>query len=144
MEQLQKAAKVAFASEYTFYLNAHFFHWNVEGPDFSQLHELFGNVYEEVYKSLDGFAERIRAIGAYAPGSYSRFSMLSRIEDETQVPRAEVMVQQLLQDSDNMVIILKRVYDVAEAAGEHGFSNFLAERMDAHRKHSWQLRATTK
>ena len=70
--------------------------------------------------------------------------MLSRIEDETQVPRAEVMVQQLLQDSDNMVIILKRVYDVAEAAGEHGFSNFLAERMDAHRKHSWQLRATTK
>jgi starvation-inducible DNA-binding protein len=144
MEQLQKAAKVAFASEYTFYLNAHFFHWNVEGPDFSQLHELFGNVYEEVYKSLDGFAERIRAIGAYAPGSYSRFSMLSRIEDETQVPRAEVMVQQLLQDSDNMVVILKKVYDVAEVAGEHGFSNFLAERMDAHRKHSWQLRATTK
>lgn len=144
MEKLQQAAKIAFASEYTFYLNAHFFHWNVEGPDFSQLHELFGNVYEEVYKSLDGFAERIRAIGAYAPGSYSRFSMLSRIEDETQVPRAEVMVQQLLQDSDNMVIILKRVYDVAEAAGEHGFSNFLAERMDAHRKHSWQLRATTK
>ena len=144
MEKLQQAAKIAFASEYTFYLNAHFFHWNVEGPDFSQLHELFGNVYEEVYKSLDGFAERIRAIGAYAPGSYSRFSMLSRIEDETQVPRAEVMVQQLLQDSDNMVVILKRVYDVAEAAGEHGFSNFLAERMDAHRKHSWQLRATTK
>jgi starvation-inducible DNA-binding protein len=144
MEQLQKAAKVAFASEYSFYLKAHFFHWNVEGSDFSQLHELFGNIYEEVYGSIDGFAERIRAIGAYAPGSNSRFNMLSQIDDESQVPPAEVMVQQLLQDSDNMVVILKKVYDVAEVAGEHGFSNFLAERMDAHRKHSWQLRATTK
>jgi starvation-inducible DNA-binding protein len=141
MEQLQKAAKVAFASEYSFYLKAHFFHWNVEGSDFSQLHELFGNIYEEVYGSIDGFAERIRAIGAYAPGSNSRFNMLSQIDDESQVPPAEVMVQQLLQDSDNMVVILKKVYDVAEVAGEHGFSNFLAERMDAHRKHSWQLRA---
>jgi starvation-inducible DNA-binding protein len=144
MEQLQKAAKVAFASEYSFYLKAHFFHWNVEGPDFSQLHELFGNIYEEVYGSIDGFAERIRAIGAYAPGSNSRFNMLSQIDDESQVLPAEVMVQQLLQDSDNMVVILKKVYDVAEVAGEHGFSNFLAERMDAHRKHSWQLRATLK
>jgi starvation-inducible DNA-binding protein len=144
MEQLQKAAKVAFASEYSFYLKAHFFHWNVEGSDFSQLHELFGNIYEEVYGSIDGFAERIRAIGAYAPGSNSRFNMLSQIDDESQVPPAEVMVQQLLQDSDNMVVILKKVYNVAEVAGEHGFSNFLAERMDAHRKHSWQLRATTK
>jgi starvation-inducible DNA-binding protein len=105
---------------------------------------LFGNIYEEVYGSIDGFAERIRAIGAYAPGSNSRFNMLSQIDDESQVPPAEVMVQQLLQDSDNMVVILKKVYDVAEVAGEHGFSNFLAERMDAHRKHSWQLRATTK
>jgi starvation-inducible DNA-binding protein len=144
MEKLQQAAKIAFASEYSFYLKAHFFHWNVEGIHFQELHDLFGNIYEEVYGSIDGFAERIRAIGAYAPGSNSRFSVLTRIEDETQVPQAEVMVQQLLQDSDNMVIILKRVYDVAEAAGEHGFSNFLAERMDAHRKHSWQLRATTK
>ena len=144
MEKLQQAAKIAFASEYSFYLKAHFFHWNVEGPDFSQLHELFGNIYEEVYGSIDGFAERIRAIGAYAPGSNSRFNVLSHIEDETKVHPAEVMVQELLQDSDNMVILLKRVYDVAEAAGEHGFSNFLAERMDAHRKHSWQLRATTK
>ena len=66
------------------------------------------------------------------------------IDDETNVMPAEQMVQQLLQDSDNMVTILKRVYDIAEAEGEHGFSNFLAERMDAFRKHSWMLRATAK
>ena len=144
MEQLIKAAKIGFASEYTFYLKAHYFHWNVEGPDFGQLHDLFGKIYEEVYGNIDGFAERIRAMGAYAPGSSSRFNMLSRIEDETSILPAESMVQELLQDSDNMVKLLKRVYDVAEAAGEHGFSNFLAERMDAHRKHSWMLRATAK
>ena len=144
MEQLQKAAKVAFASEFTFYLKAHFFHWNVEGINFRELHDLFGTIYEEVYGSIDDFAEKIRALGAYAPGSNSRFGMLTGIEDETDVLPAEQMVLELLQDSDNMVKILKRVYDIAEAAGEHGFSNFLAERMDAHRKHSWQLRATAK
>jgi len=144
MEALQKAAKIAFASEFTFYLKAHFFHWNVEGINFRELHDLFGTIYEEVYGSIDDFAEKIRALGAYAPGSNSRFGMLTGIEDETKVLPAEQMVLELLQDSDNKVKILKRVYDIAEAAGEHGFSNFLAERMDAHRKHSWQLRATAK
>lgn len=144
MEALQKAAKIAFASEFTFYLKAHFFHWNVEGIHFRELHDLFGTIYEEVYGSIDDFAEKIRSLGTYAPGSNSRFSMLSRIEDETDVLPAEQMIVELLQDSDNMVKILKRVYDIAEATGEHGFSNFLAERMDAHRKHSWQLRATAK
>lgn len=144
MEALQKSAKIAFASEYTFYLKAQFFHWNVEGPDFAQLHKLFGKIYEEVYDNIDTFAEKIRGIGTYAPGSNSRFSVLTKIEDETQVPQSEVMVQQLLQDSDNMVVILKRVYDIAESAGEHGFSSFLADRMDAYRKHSWMLRATAK
>lgn len=144
MEQLQKAAKVAFASEFTFYLKAHFFHWNVEGINFRELHDLFGTIYEEVYGSIDDFAEKIRSLGAYAPGSNSRFNVLSQLDDETSVPPPEQMVAELLQDSDNMVRVLKRVYDMAEAAGEHGFSNFLAERMDAHRKHSWQLRATAK
>jgi starvation-inducible DNA-binding protein len=144
MEELQKAAKIAFASQFTFYLKAHFFHWNVEGILFQELHSLFEKIYEEVYDSVDDFAEKIRAIHAYAPGSNSRFSLLSYIEDETTVPTGEQMVNELLEDSDKMVLILKRVYDIAEREGEHGFSNFLAERMDAFRKHSWMLRATTK
>lgn len=144
MNELQQAAKIAFASEFTFYLKAHFFHWNVEGIHFRELHDLFGTIYEEVYSSIDDFAEKIRSMGAYAPGSNSRFSMLSQIEDETQVVPAEAMVMELLEDSDKMVAVLKIVYDAAEREGEHGFSNFLAERMDAHRKHSWQLRSTLK
>ena len=144
MKELQQAAKIAFASEFTFYLKAHFFHWNVEGIHFQELHSLFETIYTEVYGAIDDFAEKIRSLGAYAPGSNSRFSVLTAINDETEVMPSEAMIQELLADSDNMVKILKRVYDIAEATGEHGFSNFLAERMDAHRKHSWQLRASTK
>ena len=144
MDKLNKALKIAFASEFSFYLKAHNFHWNVTGPMFPQLHDLFGTVYEEVYGSIDDFAEKIRSMGAYAPGSNSRFNALSYISDETEIIPAEQMIIELLQDSDNMVVLLKRVYDIAESEGEHGFSNFLAERMDAHRKHSWQLRATAK
>jgi starvation-inducible DNA-binding protein len=144
MNDLIKAAKIAFASEFSFYLKAHFFHWNVEGIYFQELHSLFDTIYTEVYGAIDPFAEQIRALGAYAPGSNSRFSMLSHIDDETEVIPAEAMLAELLQDSNNMVLVLKKVYDIAEQEGEHGFSNFLAERMDAHRKHSWMLRASSK
>jgi starvation-inducible DNA-binding protein len=143
-EALIKAAKIGFASQYTFFLKAQFCHWNVEGINFQELHALFEKIYTEVYDSIDDFAEKIRACGGYAPSSNTRFNVLSMIDDTTDVMPAEHMVHELLQDSDNMVTILKRVYDIAEAEGEHGFSNFLAERMDAFRKHSWMLRATTK
>jgi len=143
-QALIKAAKIGFASQYTFYLKAHFFHWNVEGINFQELHSLFETIYSEVYGTVDEFAEKIRSLGGYAPGSNSRFSMLTHIEDETEVMPGIAMVEELLHDSDHMVTILKKIYDIAEHEGEHGFSNFLAERMDAFRKHAWMLRATSK
>ena len=144
MDELIKATKIAFATEFSFYLKAHYFHWNVEGPDFKEYHDLFGVIYEEVYGSIDDFAENIRKLGSYTPGSYTRLSMLSQIEDETEVPPVNAMVQELLTDSDKTVKVFKMVYDLAEREGEHGLSNFLAERMDAHRKHSWMLRASSR
>jgi starvation-inducible DNA-binding protein len=144
MEELQKAAKIGFASEFSFYLKAHNFHWNVEGSDFLEYHDLFGKIYEEVYGSIDDFAEKIRALGAYVPASFSAFSMLSQIPDENQLLIKEQMVGELLQDNEKLIKVLKLVYDLAERSGEHGFSNFLAERMDAHRKHSWMLRSSLK
>ena len=143
-EQLIKAAKIAFASQCTFYLKAAFCHWNVTGPNFQQLHALFETIYTEVYGTVDDFAEKIRSLGAYAPASNSRFSVLSQIDDEIEVIPAEQMVAELLQDAENMSLILKKVYDIAEASGEHGFSNFLAERLDKFKKHAWMLRATAK
>lgn len=144
MESLHKALKIAFASEFAFYLKAHYFHWNVEGPDFSQLHDLFGKIYEEVYSSIDTFAEEIRASGTYTPGSFVRFSVLSLIDDETEILPAGVMVAELLEDSEKMKDMFHIVFMAAEELGLHGLSNFLADRQDAHAKHSWMLRATLK
>jgi starvation-inducible DNA-binding protein len=144
MDELKKAMKIAFSSEFAFYLKAHNFHWNVEGIHFAQFHELFGNIYTEVYGSIDPFAENIRKLDSYTPGSFTRFSMLSMVDDETGVLSAEDMVAELLTDSDKMTKILKRVFDMATDAGEDGLANFLAERMDAHQKHSWMLRSSLK
>jgi starvation-inducible DNA-binding protein len=144
MEELAKALKIVFASEFSFYLKAHYFHWNVEGPDFAEFHDLFGNIYEEVYGSIDPFAENIRKSGSYTPGSFERFSMLSKIEDETEIPDALSMTQILLEDSDKMANLFGLTYKIAETNNEFGLANFLADRQDAHRKHSWMLRATLK
>lgn len=144
MDELQRALKIAFASEYAFALKAQNFHWNVEGPLFPQLHTLFETIYTEVYGSIDPFAENIRKIGAYTPASFARFSMLSGVEDETDILPPEAMVAELLSDSERMQEMFKIVFQAAEELGEHGLSNFLADRQDAHAKHSWMLRSTLK
>ena len=140
----RSAVKIAFASEYAFALKAQNFHWNVEGPLFQQYHALFERIYDEVYGSIDDFAENIRKLDSYTPASFARFSMLTQVEDETSIIPAEAMVSELLADSDKMTKLLKLTFDMATAVGEDGLANFLAERMDAHRKHSWMLRATLK
>ena len=144
MEELRKALKIAFASQFSFYLKAHYFHWNVEGPDFYQYHELFGDIYEEVFESIDVFAEQISSAGGYVPGSFDRFSMLTRIEDETEIMPGLEMVRALNDDAEKMAKIFKLVFDLAEQNGEHGLGDFLAGRQDAFRKHAWMLRATLK
>ncbi len=144
MESLHQALKIAFASEFAFYLKAHYFHWNVEGPNFKQLHDLFGLIYEEVYDSIDTFAENIRKVGAYTPGSFTRFSTLSGINDETEVLPPEAMLAELLQDSEKMSEMFRIVFKASEELGLHGLSDFLAGRQDAHDKHSWMLRSTLK
>ena len=136
MDELQRALKIAFASEYSFALKAQNFHWNVEGPLFPQLHE--------VYASIDPFAENIRKIKAYTPASYARFSVLSGVEDETDILQPEAMLAELLSDSERMQEMFKIVFQASEELGEHGLSDFLAGRQDAHAKHSWMLRATLK
>lgn len=144
MDELQRALKIAFASEFAFYLKAHYFHWNVEGPLFKQLHDLFGEIYQEVYGSIDTFAENIRKTGAYTPGSFQRFSVLTLVDDEIELLPAESMVLELLEDSTKMTEMFRIVFRAAEELGEHGLSDFLAARMDAHQKHSWMLRSTLK
>ena len=144
MEELHKAAKVAFASEYAFAIKAQNFHWNIVGPDFLEYHDLFGKIYEEVYASIDDFAEKIRALGTFTPASFSRFSMLSQVDDETNILSQDAMLSELLQDNEKMVKLLKLVYQTSEQFNEYGFSNFIAERLDAHQKHGWMLKSSLK
>lgn len=141
MEELQKACLIALGSTFKFYLKAHIYHWNVENPDFLEYHELFGNIYEEVYGAVDPFAEKIRAIQAKIPQDFQDLSMLSATKNDL---TKDEMVKDLYVDNESMNIILKAAYDRCEEQGEHGFSNFLAERLDAHRKHGWMLRASMK
>lgn len=143
-EKYHLALKTAFASEYTFAIKAQNFHWNVEGPLFVQLHELFERIYTEVYGSIDTFAEELRALQIYTPASLSKFSMLTKIEDENSVPEFQDMLRELLADSDKMANMFRIVFTMAEDAGDHGLSNFFADRQDAHKKHSWMLRASLK
>jgi starvation-inducible DNA-binding protein len=143
-EKYHLALKTAFASEYAFAIKAQNFHWNVEGPLFVQLHELFERIYTEVYGSIDTFAEQLRALQVYAPASLQKFSMLSKVEDENAVPDWSSMLQELLADSDKMVNMFKIVFAMSEEAGDHGLSDFLAGRQDAHKKHSWMLRSSLK
>ena len=143
-EQYLEALRVAFASEFSFFLKAANFHWNVEGPDFYEYHGLFGQIYEEVYGSIDQFAEELRAARIYTPAAFTTLDELSAIECQESVPSTGSMVQELLADSDTMAEMFRAVFKMAEAMGDHGLSNFLADRQDAHRKHSWMLRSSLK
>ena len=143
-EKYHLALKTAFASEYAFAIKAQNFHWNCEGPLFYQLHLLFERIYTEVYDSIDTFAEQLRALQVYAPASLQKFSMLTKVEDENSVPEFQDMLNELLVDSDRMAEIFKITFAMAEQNGDHGLSNFLADRQDAHKEHSWMLRASLK
>ena len=144
MDKFTNQLKIAFASQYAFAIKAQNFHWNVEGADFYQLHLLFETIYEEVYGAVDAFAENIRKIKAYTPASLSRFSTLTEVSDEVEVLDPRAMVAELLADAEKMQEIMKVVFVEAEARGEHGLSNFLADRQDAFAKHAWFLRSTAK
>lgn len=139
---LAEKLKVLLASSYAFTIKAQNFHWNVEGPNFSEYHEFFGDLYAEVYASLDKTAEYIRILDSYTPGSLQRFKELSIIPDQLMIPRAELMFAELLSDNEKMLGLLRECF---EAAHEHkGIENYLAERIDAHGKHGWMLKATLK
>ena len=144
MDKFVNQLKIAFASQYAFAIKAQNFHWNVEGSDFYQLHNLFEDIYNEVYGAVDAFAENIRKIKAYTPASLYRFSALSAVNDEVEVLDPSAMVAELLRDSEKMQEIMKVLFVLAEERGEHGLSNFLADRQDAFAKHAWFLRATAK
>lgn len=137
--------KTLLATEYAFVIKAQNFHWNVEGPDFAQYHQFFGELYNEVYENtIDQTAEYVRTLDVYAPGSFERFGELSVIAGQTKVPRAMLMIQELFDDNNALLQILNQTYKSAVSEENEGIANFVAERLDAHNKHAWQLRSFLK
>ena len=143
-EELIEDLKKIFASNYAFYLKAQYYHWNVEGPNFPQYHEFFGKIYEEVGTSIDKMAEHIRALDAYAPGSFKRLIELSDIEGDDTIISGLEMASRLLADNDKMTPMLIAAMKKAEEVDRFGTANFLQDRIEAHRLHAWMLRSVTK
>jgi len=141
METLIDDMKRAFADTYAMYVRTHYYHWNVEGPNFYEYHLLFETIYLEVYGAIDAFAEEIRALNAYAPGSFGRLKELATIQDDDTVPTALEMVAKLQMVNTFVLASLQTAY---RSCGEMevGLSNFLQDRINAHKKHAWFLRAT--
>jgi starvation-inducible DNA-binding protein len=136
--------KTLLASNFAYYLKAQMFHWNVEGPDFSQLHDFFAEIYADAYGAVDPIAEYIRTLDDYAPGSLERFSELSQIPGQTKIPRARLMLEELLQDTETMKSIVMQVFQSAQADGREDIANFMAERQNSHGKYAWQLKSFLK
>jgi len=129
------------ADSYVLYLKTHHFHWNVTGPHFTSLHKLFEEQYTELASAVDEIAERIRALGEFAPGSFNQFAKLTSIEEETSVPSAEKMVAQLVLGSEEVVRTARHMMKMTEAAGDAPTVDLLTRRMHEHEKNAWMLRS---
>ena len=144
METLQELMKKVLADTFAMYLKAHNYHWNVEGPMFVQLHDFFGELYGELHGAVDPIAEEIRALNAYAPGSFTRYLELSDIEDEMSIPDAMTMVRRLSEDNLKVLETLNVAFKLADEFDKQGLADFIAGRIDTHEKHGWMLRSITR
>ena len=129
------------ADSYTLYLKTHNYHWNVKGPLFNTLHQMFEVQYSELALAVDEIAERIRALGEPAPGSYKAYAQLTSIEEEDSVPEAEQMIRQLLKGQEAVVRTARSVIGAAEAANDEPTADLLTQRMQVHEKNAWMLRS---
>jgi starvation-inducible DNA-binding protein len=141
---LKDELKTLLGTTAALYVKAHGFHFNVEGPDFPQYHEFLGDYYQDVYGTVDKIGEYIRTLDSYAPGSLSRLAELSIIQEQLQVPRAELMFVELEQDNAKMIGLLNSLFQSAEAENKQGIADFIAQRLDAHEKWGWMFRSILK
>lgn len=129
------------ADSYTLYLKTHNFHWNVTGPMFNTLHLMFEEEYTELAAAVDLIAERIRALGHPAPGSYAAYGKLTGIKEESGVPAAKEMIRQLVAGQEAVARTAREVFTVAEKANDQPTVDLLTQRMQIHEKNAWMLRS---
>jgi starvation-inducible DNA-binding protein len=145
MDELKIAIRVLMANTYVLYFKVHSFHWNVEGIHFTQYHDFLGDLYEDIYGSIDPIAEFLRKLDDYAPKSLDEMFKYKTLNEETaQISDIREMLLKLLADNEEVIACLNKVFTLATSANKHGIADFVAGRIDAHDKHSWFLRASTK
>ena len=129
------------ADTYTLYLNTHNYHWNVTGPMFNTLHLMFETQYNELALAVDLIAERIRALGHIAPGTYAAYSRLSSIKEEESIPKAQDMIRQLMEGQEAVVRTARSIFPVVNEASDEPTADLLTQRMQIHEKNAWMLRS---
>jgi starvation-inducible DNA-binding protein len=141
-KQIAEGLSGVLADSYLLMLKSHRYHWNVAGPQFKSLHELFEEHYTDLFGAVDEIAERILALGHKAPGSFSEFAELAEINEDTTNPDSATMVANLLKDHETLVKRCKAVQEMAEDAGDDVSGDLMIGRQDVHQKTAWMLRAT--
>jgi starvation-inducible DNA-binding protein len=136
--------KTLLATSFSYSLKTANYHWNIEGEDFIAFHPWLGELYADVYGSVDPLAEYIRTLQAYTPASLTRFQELSRVSDQLEVVQFPQIFEQLLTDTLLLIDLLNTTFDSATKERQQGIANFMAERLDAMQKYAWQIRATLK
>ena len=139
--QIAEGLSRLLADTYTLYLKTHNFHWNVTGPMFTTLHTMFETQYTELALAVDVIAERIRALGAFAPGSYKQFGQLSSIQEETSVPTATQMIKQLVKGQEAVTRTARSLFPLVDKANDEPTADLLTQRMQIHEKNAWMLRS---
>jgi starvation-inducible DNA-binding protein len=138
-----EALNAVLADTYTLYQKTHAYHWNVEGPQFPTLHAMFGVQYNEMWTALDELAERVRALGVFAPASGKVFASLTAIDNvEEAPPAASVMVRNLLAGHETLIRRAREALSTAEEADDAASADLLTQRIQSHEKTAWMLRAT--
>jgi len=140
-DQVAEALSRLLADSYTLYLKTHNYHWNVTGPMFTTLHTLFEQEYQDLALAVDDIAERIRALGHRAPGSYTEFAKLARVEEASGVPKAEQMVRDLVADQETVVEAARAVVAAASKADDDASEDLAIQRIQVHEKNAWMLRS---
>jgi starvation-inducible DNA-binding protein len=139
--KIAEGLSVLLADTYTLYQKTHGYHWNVTGPQFNTLHTMFMTQYTELWNSIDLIAERIRALGFFAPAGYSAFSKITTIKDDTNVPKSDDMIRNLVAGNEAVIRTARNILSPADSGNDQATLDLLTQRINVHEKTAWMLRS---
>jgi len=143
-EESANALSRVLADTYILYIKTHNYHWNVEGPSFRGLHEMFEEQYRDMWTAIDDIAERIRALDHYAPGTHEKFKSLATVRENEAIPEAEEMLRELITDTETVAQTIRSAISIAQSNGDEASAGLLTDRLITHEKQLWMMKSTNK